>query len=66
MTLDITHGHLLPCTCNDSPPDQTFASPPETHWCSCDACGALIFGDTAEEAALRWNDMVRDRRGLAA
>ncbi len=62
MSLEITHGHLLACPCNEKKPDQGWYSPPSVHYVNCPDCGEFFAGDTDVHVAAQWNATVRSKR----
>lgn len=66
-SVDMTHGHLLPCPCGAGRPCETQAGNGriDQHFVQC-TCGQGVTGITADAAALRWNALVRAAEGRAA
>lgn len=66
MCGEITHGHLLPCTCGAGKPDQSwfgYGAGRETHTVQC-VCGEGVIDGTEDGVAVKWNALVRGRSAV--
>lgn len=64
MTLEITHGHLTPCTCGAGRPDQGwfgYGAGRETHYVQC-ACGEGVSDESEDGSTAKWNALQRARK----